>query len=181
MEALGLVPCIALPVLALLAVTGFVNWALGPLIAAARQTPTPTRFMLSDLLWLMVQLQLAMGLVVWAVPADLPTSTRVGALLFLCVPVVGFWYGCLHGVDQAGIQQPLRRAAAFVILLPGTIVAVVALPLLTVAWLALLGDKRRAPAELDLVTVQLGVAAAVSFSLRWLASWIVEKSASRVV
>lgn len=181
MEALGLVPCIALPVLALLAITGFVNWALGPLIAATRQTPTPTRFMLSDLLWLMVQLQLAMGLVVWAVPADLPTSTRVGAMVFLCVPVVGFWYGCLHGVDQAGIQQPLRRAMAFVVLLPGTTLAVVALPLLTMAWLALLGDERRAPAEFGLVTVQLAVAAAASVSLRWLATWIVARSTSRVV
>jgi hypothetical protein len=180
MEVLGLMACCAVPVMAFAFVAGIINWTLGPLMRAARNTPSPTRFLLSDLLWLMVQLQFAMGLVAWAIPADLPAETRIGGLLFLGLPVVGFWYACLHAVAQTGIEQPLRRAAAFVVLFPGAIMSIVALPALALAWLsqASLDPERRFEHELATTTLQLAVVAATTFSLRWLAIWTVAKSAA---
>jgi hypothetical protein len=167
--------CVAFPLLVLAAVTGIINWTLGPLMQAARQTPTPTRFLLSDLFWLLAQLQFAMGAVAYAVPADLPTESRIGALLFLTIPVAGFWYACLHAVAQAGIVGALRRAAAFVVLFPGTVLAVIALPGLLLAMVVLVGQgpSTHNNAELSSVTVQLLVVAGVAFSLRWLAHWTV--------
>src|SRR5690349_8823580 len=110
----GLLACPASLLIVVGSVTGTVNWTLGPLMQAARQKPAPTRFLLSDMLWLMVQLQLAMGLVAWAIPPDLGSASRIEAILYLCLPTAGFWYACLHAVSQAGIRGPLKRAVVFI-------------------------------------------------------------------
>ena len=154
------------------------NWTLGPLVTAARQAPAPTRFLLSDLLWLMIQLQLAMALAAGAVPRDFPTKTRVWAAVFLGLPAAAFWYACLHVVAQAGIRGTFRRGAVFVVLVPGTVVAIVSLPILAMAVLSLSGARISQPYELEWTLVALMVSAAATFGMRWLARWAVGETAT---
>jgi len=165
--------CCFSPALALGYVWVVTTWTLGPLIAAARQAPAPTRFLLSDLLWLMIQLQLAMALVAGAVPRDFPTETRVWAAILLGLPTAAFWYACLHVVAQAGIGGTLRRGAVFVLLVPGTVVAIVGVPILAMAVLSLTNARNSQPYELEWTTVALTAGAAATFGMRWLARWAV--------
>ena len=176
----GLLALLVFIVPAVAFVTGVITWTLGPLMQAARNKSSPTSFLLGDLLWLMVHLQFAMGLVAWAIPKDVPAENRVLAVVFMGLPMIGFWYGCLHAVSQAGIEQPLRRAVAFVVLFPGAVVAVVALPALLLACVSLLGSGPNSPGreeELSSAAFQLLLVALGTAALRPLASWTVLRGA----
>jgi hypothetical protein len=159
-------------------VVGIMSWTLGPLMQAARNKPSPTSFLISDLLWLMVHLQFAMGLVAWAIPTDVPAENRVLAVVFMGLPMIGFWYGCLHAVSQAGIERPLCRAVAFVVLFPGAVLALVALPALLLSCLSLLGQSEDSPGraeELSMAAFQLALVTIATAALRPLATWTVRR------
>src|SRR5687768_3517031 len=88
------------PLLAL--ASWIMEWTLAPLIAAARSNVTQRRFLLTDLLWLVVQLQVVMALVAWAYPPNSTDTSRVWGLMALGVPVFAFWFASLQAVSQAG-------------------------------------------------------------------------------
>jgi hypothetical protein len=173
---MGLAGCIGGPLFALAFVVGAVRWTAGPVLEAARGSSRPRTFLLTDLIWLMMQIQLAMGLASYAFPAAMPTRARVVAMILLCVPAILFWLASLLLVSQAGILRPLRRAVVFVILLPGVALTVLGLPLLTVGFLHALGQQssESLPSQSPLVAgIQLTALAAFSLSLRWLARWVI--------
>ena len=175
MEEPVLFVILLVPLLALAAC--IMEWTLAPLIAAARISTTQRRFMLTDLLWLVVQLQLVMALVAWAYPPDAPNAARVWGLVALCLPVIAFWFASLQAVSQAGIEQPLKRAAVFVIVLPGSIATFIGVPcllgLLIVTLMAIGFGPHSDPRELHAVGLQLMLGLAGAVAVRMIAAWSV--------
>jgi hypothetical protein len=157
-----------------LAYTGWtLEWTLGPLFQACRRSSGEWHFLLTDLIWLLLQLQIAMALSMLPFPSNAPTRARVGALLVACFPVLVFWLASLHAVSQARIQHPLRRAAVFVVLLPGAAIALFGLPLLVLAFLSAFAAVSRdsLPGELSNAAWLLAAGIAFTLALRWLACW----------
>jgi hypothetical protein len=163
---LGLVACFAVPALAVATLLAVLNLTLGPLLRAARRGTRPNRylFLLSDLWWLLIQLQLAMGLSVYALPADMGTQQRLIMMVVFCLPVPIFWSASLLAVSQAQIYQPRRRATVFLVLVPGLVLGLAAVPLLLVA---LFSQPAWGLAAMAGLVVGL-------FALRWLAAWAVK-------
>jgi hypothetical protein len=153
------------------------EWTLSPLLIAARTSATQRRFLLTDLIWLILQLQIAMAVVARMVPANTSTTARVWGLVVLCVAALAFWFASLQAVSQAGIWHPLRRAAVFVVILPGAVAAFIGLPLLAMAFLALCfgpNPDMRLP-RIGFVAFQLLAGIACTLALRRMASWTVAK------
>src|SRR5262245_6826688 len=107
MELLG---CIWVPLIVFAFVVGTFRWTTGPILNAAQRSDSTRSFLLSDLIWLLVQIQLAMAAATYAVPAAMPIHLRVMLLLVLAGAVVLFWLASLQAVSRAGIKGPLRRA-----------------------------------------------------------------------
>jgi hypothetical protein len=131
MEALVLLGCLALPVMAFGLVATLTHWIMAPLVRVARQTPSPTRFVLVDLIALLVYVQVAMGIVAAALRSS-GSLTHPGALVYAALAAGIFWYAPLHVLSQTGIEPPLRRLTAQLVLFPGAVLVVIALP--TLAW-----------------------------------------------
>jgi uncharacterized membrane protein len=167
-------------VILLLALAAWVlEWTLRPLLIAARTSATQRRFMLTDLVWLILQLQLAMALVARVFPASASTTSRVWGVSVLSAAVLAFWLASLQAVSQAGVLQPLRRAAVFMIVLPAAIAAFVGVPLLVAAWIVALlfpGPVAFGFGDLWLATVQLAAGALAVILIRRLAMWSVAES-----
>jgi hypothetical protein len=153
------------------------EWTLAPLIAAARSRAPQRRFMLTDLLWLVVQLQLVMALLAWAYPPNSPGHSRVWGLVALCLPVTVFWIASLQAVSQAGILRPLQRAAVFVIVLPGAIAVIIGMPLLTgiliVTVLSSVMAESSREADLGIVATEAFLCLPAMLIVRRVASWTV--------
>ncbi len=164
---------IGVPVLLMVAT---ISWTLGPLLRAIRDSQTPSKFLLSDLAWLMVQLQLGLGAAIWAYPTGLESSVRIWGFVFAILPVVLFWTASLYAVSQAGITRPWRRAAVMVVLLPGMAVLVFAIPILATGLVASLYDTEATQTH-DLQTQALAAWLAAfsvaAVALGWLSRWAV--------
>jgi hypothetical protein len=166
-------------VILLACAAGILEWTLSPLLVAARTSTTQRRFLLTDLIWLMLQLQIAMAVVARLVPVNTSTTARVWGLVVLCVAAIAFWFASLQAVSQAGIRRPLQRGAVFVVILPGAVAAFIGLPLLAMAFLVLCFDANpdMRLARIGFVGFQLAAAIACTLALRRLASWTVVESA----
>ncbi|MCI0361008.1 MAG: hypothetical protein L0211_21215 [Planctomycetaceae bacterium] len=171
-----LLGCVSVPVFVLAFVGSVFRWTTGPILQAAANSNSPRSFLLTDLIWLLVQMQLAMGVASYAFPPGMLIRHRVAALILLCAATVLFWLASLHAVSRAGIKQPLRRAVVFVVLLPGLALTVLGVPLISVGLLHALGQQSEGqlPSHSPLAHgAQLVVLAAFALSLRWLARWTV--------
>lgn len=164
---------IGVPVLLVFAT---ISWTLGPLLRAIRDSKSPSKFSLSDLAWLMMQLQLGLGAAIWAYPAAIESRVRIWGFVFAGLPVVLFWTAGLYVVSQAGITRPWRRAAVMVVLLPGMAVIVFAIPILATGLVASLYD-REATQTHDLqtqsLTAWLAAFSVAAVALGWLSRWAV--------
>jgi hypothetical protein len=98
---------------------------LGPLQKAARRRGQPTQFYLTDFVWLLVQLQAALGLVS-AFVARNPTWAFYTILGFLGAALTVMWWAAVRSMSQAGVQGMVRRAVLILVLLPGVEAAMVA-------------------------------------------------------
>jgi hypothetical protein len=94
---------------------------LRPLDRAARGSKRPIQFMLTDFIWLLIQLQIALGVVVANVEHD-PLWVFAMILGFLAFAVIAMWCGGVHVLSRLGIRGIWRRAALIVFLLPGALV-----------------------------------------------------------
>lgn len=164
-----------LPILVLTSVCGLVLWMTQPVLRAS-EAEAPIRFQLTDLIWLLVQLQMAMALATYAIPATMPGTVRVWALVFLCIPMLLFWVASLRIVSGAGIRNPLRRAAVFVVYLPGVVASLLGLPLLVLDFTRSLAASE--PESLPgvgpyLTGGRLAALLIFALSLRWIARWAV--------
>jgi hypothetical protein len=176
---LGLFSYTVAPILVLAFVVKTFHWTTGPILRAAREVKSPRSFLLSDLIWLLIQIQMAMAVAGAAFPATMPARERVWALLLLSGAMVLFWLAGLQAVSQAGIKRPLRRAVVFVVLMPGLALATLGVPLFAMGFLYALAEQDRGGLPGHgawLLGGELLLLIALSVSLGWLARWTVSDS-----
>ena len=99
---------------------------LGKLNRAAWQVKRPLRFQLSDFLWLMIQLQIAMGVPIGLFSSGSQVGLLAPVLLFAVLSVAVIWFAAIKTMSSAGVTRPKYRAAFVLVLLPGTLVLMMA-------------------------------------------------------
>ena len=153
-------------------------WMLEPLNRAAGSLKAPTRFMLIDFVSLMLLLQIGLAICGQALSAsdagDVATRMYWMLLAMVALLVLVLWAASVSVVSRAGILRPLRRILVTVVLIPGTLAAMVGTPALVVMLglgiLGMFGNEL----ELDrmerllpwLTLAALGVVAAVLLTRR---------------
>jgi hypothetical protein len=180
-STVGLVALTALVVFVVVAAF-FGRWLLEPVNRAAGHLNAPTRFVLSDFLWLMIQLQVMLATVLVQIREQVPQRGQFVILGLLALPIVILWAASVSVVSRAGITQPLRRAVLILILVPGALAEIMALPLLLIgAWVAVTTEPGDWAARTwsNLLSVRLtglmGAAAVVvvcAMILRRLSYWV---------
>lgn len=103
------------------------RWMLQPINEAGGRLRAPRKFLLTDFLWLVLQLQLALGFCVSWVGVE--QKRLFPAILgFLTFAVSMLWLFGVGFLSRAGVTQPLRRAVFTLVLLPGTLAVMMILP-----------------------------------------------------
>jgi hypothetical protein len=103
------------------------HWILQPLAKEARWLNLPTRFTLSDFVWLLLLLQIVLAAVVAVAPPDLENSVPLtGLLVFFGGSATLLWVFGISALSRAGITQPLRRGVFTVFLLPAVLLLLMA-------------------------------------------------------
>jgi hypothetical protein len=114
-------------VLALAATIFTGHWILRPLAKEARWLNLPTRFTLSDFVWLLLLLQIVLAAVVAIAPPDLENAVPLtGLLVFFGGSATALWVFGISALSKAGITQPLRRGVFTVFLLPAVLLLLMA-------------------------------------------------------
>jgi hypothetical protein len=165
------------------------HWLLEPVNRAAGHLNAPTRFQLTDFIWLMMQLQVLLAIVMQTIAEALPQRALWIILGGLTLPVLVLWAASVSVVSRAGITQPMRRAAVILLLVPGSLAEVMAVPLLIVGGVAFVnneppglwhsvsgGSVPQRLLVLALIAVSVAVAAV---ALRWLSFWVLTGGPSR--
>jgi hypothetical protein len=99
-------------------ILGFV--ILRPISRAAGRMKTPTRFLLSDFFWLVIQFQMVLGYCVRFIGIEhLDYFLLIGSFLFLAA--VSLWAGAVSIMSRAGVVIPAHRAVFILFLLPATL------------------------------------------------------------
>lgn len=160
----------------------FGRWLLGPVNQAAGHLNAPTRFILTDFLWLMIELQVMLGMVLVQIREQFSARAQFFILGILGVLVTVLWAASVSVVSRAGITQPLRRAVLILVIVPGALVEMVAPPLLLIAASAALASR---PGDwvsvywsdsfsFRLFTLLAAAMGAViwALALRWLSHWV---------
>lgn len=184
MQALGTLAALAGMATFIITAVVLGHWLLGPVNRAAGHLNAPTRFMLTDFIWLMIQLQLVLGLVLQAIRETLPLNAQLLILALLCLPVLVLWVASVSVVSRAGITQPLRRATLILVLVPGALAEIMAVPLVVVAGIVFATQSRPEffPSAINdgpAARVAILVAAAMALILwagllRWLSFWVLD-------
>ena len=110
---------------------------LGPISRLAGALQAPTRFQLSDFVWLLVILQAVMGGVVQFVGVE-TRGPFEAILLYLVFASVAVWCGAVSFLSRAGVTEPRRRAVFTLVIMPGTLTLMIGIPVgivLFVMWL----------------------------------------------
>jgi len=188
----GLVELVAGLALALVATIFTGNWVLRPLAREARVLNLPTRFTLSDFVWLLVLLQIVLAAVVAVAPPDLENENTVPMailLVFFGGSFTLFWVFGVSALSRAGVTQPLRRGVFTVFLLPAVLLLLMAtgvgfggvLPMIAVALVPVLLDSGSPfEAAADLATAAGGLALGLlawtvtTWTLRKVAEWVLK-------
>ncbi len=114
-------------VISLFAMGFIANWAIGPLNRARTAIGAPTRFLITDIFWLMVLLQESLAFSTQFVP---PEETEAFKLIlgFLIFAAIVLWAAGVSFSSQAGVQRLLLRALIILVLLPGTLLVMIGIP-----------------------------------------------------
>ena len=162
----------------------FGRWLLEPVNRAAGHLNAPTRFQLTDFIWLMIQLQVMLGVVLVQIREQVPQQGQFVILGLLSLPVVVMWAASVSTVSRAGILQPLRRAVLILVLVPGTLAELMAAPVLLVAAILAFNSRPGDWADREwsnslairLLTLVSAAALAVLWALvlRWLSFWVLD-------
>jgi len=187
---------IALVALATLIVFVFVatilgRWLLEPVNRAAGHLNAPTRFILTDFLWLMIQLQVMLAVVLVQIREQVPQRGQFVILGILALPVIILWAASVSVVSRAGITLPLRRAVLILVLVPGALAEIMAVPILLIgSYLAVTaspGDwaARAWSGSLQFRILSLAAGAALvvlwALTLRWLSFWVLAPPTTAIV
>jgi hypothetical protein len=117
-------------------------YVLGPISKAGGRLRAPTRFMLGDILWLLVHVQL----ILWYCVRFIGVQQRgffVVTLAALFMAVLATWAGAVSFVSRAGVVRPSRRVTFILVHLPVTLglmilapFAILILYMLATGWLS---------------------------------------------
>lgn len=162
------------------------RWLLGPVNRAAGHLNAPTRFILSDFLWLMIELQVMLAVALVQIREQSSPRAQFAILALLSLPVIVLWAASVSVVSRAGIIQPLRRAVLILILVPGALAEIMAVPLLLIGaylavaarpgdWVTNFWSDSQAVRLVTLAAAATG-AAVWAVALRWLSHWVLEHS-----
>jgi hypothetical protein len=156
----------AVAVFALFGIVGAVSftawlawWMLEPINRAGGHLRMATRFMLGDVLALMVLLQAPLAIVGQAIQSG-PNQDNshywviLGVFVML---VLVLWAASVSVVSRAGITHVAKRLTVIVLLVPGTLAVIVGWPLGLAALMAFLTETRQQTGA-----IIIAVAAAVS-------------------
>jgi hypothetical protein len=152
------------------------RWILEPLSKESQLLNLPTRYSLSDFMWLLVMLQLALGVVVALVPRESRfTEFRTVLLTFLCGTAVVLWAFGVSSLSRAGVTRPLRRGVFTVFLLPAMVFFLMATGIgavaAVVAFVAMFTDRSF-----------VGVIASLGGAILWpLICWLLRKVAEWIL
>jgi hypothetical protein len=162
----------------------FGRWLLEPVNRAAGHLNAPTRFLLTDFIWLMIQLQVMLGVVLVQIREQVSQQGQFVILGLLSLPVVVMWAASVSTVSRAGILQPLRRAVLILVLVPGTLAELMAAPVLLVAAILAFNSRPgdwadRAWSNSLAIRILSLISAAVlavlwALVLRWLSFWVLD-------
>jgi len=185
----GLVGLIALMVFVFVAAM-LGRWLLGPVNRAAGHLNAPTRFILTDFLWLMIQLQVMLAVVLVQIREQVSQRGQFMILGILALPVIILWAASVSVVSRAGITLPLRRAILILVLVPGALAEIMAVPILLIGcYLAVTaspgdwtGRFWSESLEVRILSLVAGVVlvALWALTLRWLSFWVLAKPATGV-
>lgn len=160
---------------------------LGPVSRAAGALKAPTRFQLSDFVWLLVLLQVALGATLQLIGAETRVLFEM-FLVYLVFAVIGIWIGAISFLSRAAITDPWRRAAFILLVMPGTLGVMVCLPsaahrvwdssLMPFASALRFGylDSRNLAVLITQVVSVLVITPLVVWALRRAAAWVAEGS-----
>ena len=107
------------------------TWAIGPVNCARTQIGAPTRFMITDIFWLMVLLQEGLAFVTQFVPREEPEAFKL-ILGFLVFAAIALWAGGVSFSSQAGVRRLVDRSLVILVLLPGTLLVMIGIPATTI-------------------------------------------------
>ena len=156
---------------------------LGPINRAAGHLNARVRFRLSDFFWLVVQLQVVLGLLLQSIGFDDTYGDARAGFLFLLVLLLGatvaLWAGAVSCVAKAGVNDAHRRGFFIVVLLPATLAVMILLPVaLTFAVgliFASVSEPQLAGQQIPQILGLLAAVvllAAIGWCLRWSTKWV---------
>jgi hypothetical protein len=106
-------------------------WMLEPINRVAGALQFSTRFMLTDVIGLMIMLQVPLAIVGRAVETGRDQSSSpywILVTVFVALALV-LWAAAVSVVSRAGITRLTRRLVVIVVLVPGALSVIIALPL----------------------------------------------------
>ncbi|WP_254511982.1 hypothetical protein [Anatilimnocola floriformis] len=158
------------------------RWMLEPINSQGGRLQAPTQFLLTDFVWLLFQLQLALGFCVTWIGVE-QKRLFPAVLSFLIFAVTLMWLFGVGFLSRAGVSQPARRAMFTLLLLPASLGVMMALPALVAlivtleidfsSWAEIefiLRDYQRYKALLWIITPLLP---AIAWMMRQISFWIV--------
>jgi hypothetical protein len=165
------------------------HWLLEPVNRAAGRLNAPTRFQLTDFIWLMMQLQVLLAVVMQTIAEAMSQRALIIVLGLLALPVIVLWAASVSVVSRAGITQPMRRAALILVLVPGSLAEVMAVPMLVIGGVAFVNDEPPGmwfaagdpPMRVLLVAATSLLVAVAAVALRWLSFWVMAGGPAKVI
>ena len=177
-----LIPAVAMLVYFVVVASAVGRWMLQPINTQGGRLQAPTQFMLTDFLWLVLQLQLALGFSVTWIGIEQRRLFPV-VLSFLLFAVTLLWLFGVGFLSRAGVTQPARRAMFTLLLLPASLGVMMALPALLAVIVALeidlstwgelsyiIGEYQRYKPLLWIITPLVPL---IAWMLRQISFWIV--------
>lgn len=161
------------------------HWIVGPINKAAGDLKAPTRFMLTDFIWLMLQLQIVLAATGPPIMEAVESDAAILLVALVCVPVLILWAASVSVVSRAQITRPMKRAVVILVVIPAALVVIMALPVLTVASIIMLSSLvvEMPGNELSSRTIHVALivglailAAMLAYGLRRLSYWVVNSS-----
>jgi hypothetical protein len=161
------------------------RWLLEPVNRAAGHLNAPTQFLLTDFMWLMIQLQLLLGFVMNWIEGATSTGWLFVVIVGLCVPLAIMWAASVSVVSRAGITQPLRRAVLILVLVPGSLALIIAGPVILVTAITAIANApydrpARWLAGLAGIVLAAVVSVVMAFVIRRLSFWVLSRDVALV-
>ena len=156
------------------------HWVLRPMARETRQLNLPTRFTMSDFVWLLLLLQIVLAALAPLGPPDPENAAPLaGLLLFFGGSATALWAFGISSLSRAGVTQSLRRGVFTVFLLPALLLFLMATGMGCFAVFPAIAVAFQNDMRLDIAVVLFWMA--VGFLAWALISWLLRKVAEWVL